>query len=202
MPPPITKVCNFQSIVDTRRAISNAFGLPIRYAKGMASTHGHPLGPHGHMKPRDYSQTPLNVYWEVTRACDLACRHCRASAMSTADPEELTFDEGRRLLQQIREFGDPSPQLILTGGDPLKRSDLYDLMDEARTLGIEVSITPPAPSLEKSSSNSKLTVQVVSASAWMVRRQSGTTPFAASRVPSTAPWRPSASQVNSSSRFR
>ena len=55
------------------------------------------------MTGRDYSKTPLNVYWEVTRACDLACRHCRASAMSTADPYELTFEEGVRLLQQIRE---------------------------------------------------------------------------------------------------
>ena len=108
----------------------------------MASTHGHAHG--GHATPRDYSQTPLNVYWEVTRACDLACRHCRASAMSTADPEELTFTEGVRLLEQIREFGVPAPTLILTGGDPLKRSDLYLLMDEARRLGIEVSITPAA----------------------------------------------------------
>ena len=97
-----------------------------------------------HHKPRDYAQTPLNVYWEMTQACPLACRHCRASAMPDAAPDELSFGEGVALLRQIREFGDPLPQLILTGGDPLKRVDLFELIDEARRLGIGVSITPAA----------------------------------------------------------
>jgi radical SAM protein len=57
---------------------------------------------------------------------------------------ELKFDEGVELLRQIREFGDPLPQLILTGGDPLARGDLYDLIDQARQFGIGVSITPAA----------------------------------------------------------
>jgi radical SAM protein len=82
----------------------------------------------------------------MTQACALACRHCRASAMPDADPNELSFDEGVRFLRQIPEFGDPMPQLILTGGDPLQRADLYDLIDEARRLGIGVSITPAATS--------------------------------------------------------
>lgn len=93
---------------------------------------------------RDYAQTPLNVYWEMTQACPLACRHCRAEAVAVAHPEELTFREGVGLLHQIAEFGDPLPQLILTGGDPLARGDLYELIDEARRLGIGVSITPAA----------------------------------------------------------
>lgn len=93
---------------------------------------------------RDYAQTPLNVYWEMTQACPLACRHCRAEAVATPHPQELTFEEGAALLRQISEFGDPLPQLILTGGDPLSRKDLYDLIDEARRLGIGVSITPAA----------------------------------------------------------
>lgn len=92
--------------------------------------------------PRDYAQTPINVYWEITRACSLACRHCRAEAAPTADPDQLTFQEGVAFLQQMKEFGDPTPQLILTGGDPLARSDLFELIDEARRLGIGVSITP------------------------------------------------------------
>jgi radical SAM protein len=57
---------------------------------------------------------------------------------------ELTFDEGVAFLRQIPEFGEPLPQLILTGGDPLARADLYELIDEARRLGIGVSITPAA----------------------------------------------------------
>lgn len=105
-----------------------------------------PQLPHtsGHHAPRDYAQTPLNIYWEMTQACALACRHCRAEAMPEAHPAELTFDEGKAFLAQIPEFGRPLPHLILTGGDPLKRADLFELIDEARRLGIGVSITPAA----------------------------------------------------------
>jgi AdoMet-dependent heme synthase len=97
-----------------------------------------------HHTPRDYSRTPLNIYWEMTQACPLACRHCRAEAVPCAHPDELTFEQGVAFLHQILAFGDPLPQLILTGGDPLKRADLYELIDEARKLGIGVSITPAA----------------------------------------------------------
>jgi AdoMet-dependent heme synthase len=97
-----------------------------------------------HHKLRDYAQTPLNVYWEMTQACALACRHCRAEAVATPHPNELSFEEGTAFLRQILDFGDPLPQLILTGGDPLVRRDLYELIDEAHGLGIGVSITPAA----------------------------------------------------------
>ena len=102
--------------------------------------------PHGGLRhsPRDYARTPLNIYWEMTQACALACRHCRAEACPTAKPGELSFAEGVAFLRQIPEFGEPMPQLILTGGDPLMRADLYELIDEARRLGIGVSITPAA----------------------------------------------------------
>lgn len=93
---------------------------------------------------RDYTQTPLNVYWEMTQACALACRHCRAEAVPAPHPGELNFAESIDFLRQIPEFGEPLPQLILTGGDPLRRTDLFDLMDEARRLGIGMSITPAA----------------------------------------------------------
>jgi len=109
---------------------------------GASPHHGHSP----HHAPRDYSQTPLNIYWEVTQACALACRHCRAEAMPEPHPMELTFAEGVAFLHQIPEFGEPLPQLILTGGDPLERGDLYELIDEARQLGIGVSITPAATS--------------------------------------------------------
>jgi radical SAM protein len=86
----------------------------------------------------------MNVYWEMTQSCALACRHCRAEAISTPHPMELTFQEGRTLLHQILDFGAPLPQLILTGGDPLARADLFLLIEEACRLGISVSITPAA----------------------------------------------------------
>jgi radical SAM protein len=99
------------------------------------------------MTPRDYARTPLNVYWETTQACALACRHCRAEAQPEPAPGELTFDEGVAFLRQLVEFGEPLPQLILTGGDPLARKDLFDLIDEAHRLGIGISITPAATPL-------------------------------------------------------
>ncbi len=97
-----------------------------------------------HHAPRDYSQTPLNIYWEMTQACALTCRHCRAEAMPGPHPMQLTLEESVEFLRQIPDFGNPLPQLILTGGDPLERKDLFPLIDEARRLGIGVSITPAA----------------------------------------------------------
>ena len=93
---------------------------------------------------RNYAQNPLLVYWEMTQACALACRHCRAEAMPTRHPAELNYLEGRELLRQIAGFGAPAPQLVLTGGDPLDRPDLFDLIDDAQSLGLSVSITPSA----------------------------------------------------------
>lgn len=99
-----------------------------------------------HSCARDYSINPALVYWEMTRACQLACRHCRAEAMSTPHPSELTHVESKALLLQIAGFNRPLPHLILTGGDPLERKDLYELIDEARRLQLTVSITPSATS--------------------------------------------------------
>jgi AdoMet-dependent heme synthase len=84
------------------------------------------------------------VYWEMTQACALACKHCRAEAMPSPHPLELTSADGKALVRQILDFGNPLPHLILTGGDPLSRKDLYDLIDYARSCGLEVSITPSA----------------------------------------------------------
>jgi len=94
-----------------------------------------------------YDLAPLRVYWEVTRACDLACRHCRADAAPRADPDELDHAEGRRLLERIAAFGAPPPKVVLTGGDPLKRADLFDLIAYARGLGLGVSVAPSATPL-------------------------------------------------------
>jgi radical SAM protein len=89
-----------------------------------------------------YSEKPMNVYWEVTRACDLACKHCRAEAIPDRHLLELNTDEGKRLLEEIRSFGDSPPRLILTGGDPLKRDDLFSLIEYGTNLGLPISITP------------------------------------------------------------
>lgn len=93
---------------------------------------------------RNFSDSPMLVYWEMTQACALACRHCRAEAALFRHPQELSHEESRGLLRQIASFGDPLPHVILTGGDPLMREDLYDLVDEANALGLSLSITPAA----------------------------------------------------------
>jgi AdoMet-dependent heme synthase len=93
---------------------------------------------------QDFSRNPMLVYWEMTQACGLACKHCRAEAMPGAHPLELKTEESKAFIRQLLDFGDPLPHLILTGGDPLRRKDIYQLIDYARDLGLGVSITPSA----------------------------------------------------------
>jgi radical SAM protein len=92
-----------------------------------------------------FDQSPFLVIWETTQSCDLACAHCRASAIPGRHPQELTSDEGRHLLDQIRSFGDPL--MIFTGGDPLKRPDVYELLNHSVDLGLRTTITPSATPL-------------------------------------------------------
>ncbi|MFS8640787.1 MAG: radical SAM protein, partial [Symbiobacteriaceae bacterium] len=88
----------------------------------------------------DFNERPLIVIWEVTRACALACRHCRAEAIPRRDPNELTFEEGCRLIDQVKEL-DP-PLFVLTGGDPFMRKDLPELIRYATSIGLRVSSSP------------------------------------------------------------
>jgi radical SAM protein len=90
----------------------------------------------------DYAQRPMLVFWETTRACLLACKHCRASATAEALPGELSTAEGKEFIDQVAGFGRPYPILILTGGDCLLRSDIFELVDYAKGLGIPVALSP------------------------------------------------------------
>ena len=93
--------------------------------------------------PLVYGHAPQLVYWEATRACELACVHCRADALVRRSPDELTTAEAQTLLEQIAAFGGPRlPQLVITGGDPLQRPDLFDLIAYGRGLGLSISVTP------------------------------------------------------------
>jgi MoaA/NifB/PqqE/SkfB family radical SAM enzyme len=93
----------------------------------------------------DFSQTPFLVIWETTQACDLVCRHCRASAEPLRSPCELSTAEGMNLLQQVRDMG--CKIVVLTGGDPLKRPDLYDLIRFGRAIGLRMATIPAATDL-------------------------------------------------------
>lgn len=93
-------------------------------------------------RPHCFDRAPLRVYWEITRACDLACRHCRAEAAPRGDPGELTTVEGLALLDRLAAVDPAPPHVVLTGGDPLKRGDLFDLVRHARARGLAVSVAP------------------------------------------------------------
>ncbi|MBI4496670.1 MAG: TIGR04053 family radical SAM/SPASM domain-containing protein [Chloroflexi bacterium] len=97
------------------------------------------------MAPLDFDQAPFTVIWEVTRACALKCLHCRAEAQPRRHPLELTTEEGYALLRQIKEFGDPI--FVVTGGDPMMRKDLFDLLEHAVTIGLRTSLAPSATKL-------------------------------------------------------
>lgn len=88
----------------------------------------------------DYSKTPFLVIWETTHACDLACVHCRAEAEPDPDPAELSHEEARKLIDDVKQMG--TPILIFSGGDPLKRADLPDLIYYAHQLGLRTGTIP------------------------------------------------------------
>lgn len=90
----------------------------------------------------DLKQRPFMVIWETTQACDLACKHCRAEAQKDHNPNALSLEEGKNLVNQILEFGKPSPLFILTGGDPFKRDDIFELTQYAADHGLAVALSP------------------------------------------------------------
>lgn len=93
----------------------------------------------------NFNERPFIAIWEVTQACDLACVHCRASAQPERHPEELSTDEGKQLIDQIAAW--EVPVFVLTGGDPIKRPDLFELIGYAQSVGVRVSLTPSATPL-------------------------------------------------------
>ncbi len=90
----------------------------------------------------DLEQRPFLIIWEVTQACDLACKHCRAEAAPLPDPDTLNFEEGKKLLRDVKEFGVPRPIIIFTGGDPFKRPDLFELLAYGKELGLAMALSP------------------------------------------------------------
>ncbi len=93
----------------------------------------------------DYDESPFLAIWEITQSCDLACKHCRAAAQPIPHPDELTHEEGKALIDQIA--GMQIPIFVFTGGDPLKRRDVFDLIRYAAGKGVQVAVTPSATPL-------------------------------------------------------
>lgn len=93
----------------------------------------------------DFDERPFLVIWETTQACDLACLHCRASAQPMRNPLELSTGEAKRLINEIAAMR--APLFVFTGGDPLKRPDIYELVRYATQRGLRPSMTPSATPL-------------------------------------------------------
>lgn len=112
----------------------------------MDHPHQHPHAhPHAELASTEpgfrYSQSPRRVYWELTIACGLACQHCRAGAIKERSPEELSRDEVFAVLRSLAT-AEPTPVVVLTGGDPLERPDFFDILDYAKSLKLHVDVAP------------------------------------------------------------
>jgi len=88
----------------------------------------------------DFSQSPFTMAWEITRACPLRCVHCRADARTRRDPAELSTDEGLDLIARAAALG--TQVFVITGGDPLARPDVFDLIGAAARAGMHVGFSP------------------------------------------------------------
>ncbi len=77
---------------------------------------------------------PLSISWNLTQRCNLACAHCYIEARGAADPEELSPQESLEVLRQIARVNSQAV-LILTGGEPLLRPDLFELISQASRIG-------------------------------------------------------------------
>lgn len=93
----------------------------------------------------NYDETPFLAIWEVTQSCDLACKHCRAAAQPIAHPDELSNSEAKALINQIADMH--IPIFVFTGGDPMKRKDVFELIRYAADKGVQVALTPSATPL-------------------------------------------------------
>jgi len=83
---------------------------------------------------------PLLIAWEVTRTCNLNCQHCRAGARNKKYPHELTTEQCFRLLDNIAAFAQPI--IILTGGEPMLRNDIYDIARHGSDLHLRMVMAP------------------------------------------------------------
>ena len=89
-----------------------------------------------------FADRPRLVFWEMTRACPLACVHCRATAQPLPAPGELDTAAGLALVDELGAGPPPHPVLILTGGDCLARADLLEILAHAQRRGVPTALAP------------------------------------------------------------
>lgn len=95
----------------------------------------------------DFDRAPLVLTWEITQACDLKCVHCRAEACPDRHPDELSTEEAKAVIERVAAFSPHRPILVFSGGDPLKRPDLIELVEHATGLGLHTAVTPASSPL-------------------------------------------------------
>src|SRR5258708_33555219 len=83
-------------------------------------------------------QVPRLISWELTTGCNLRCVHCRASATELSSPDDLSTIEAKGLIDQFAQFAPFI--LVMTGGEPLFRKDIFELATYATSKGIKVAL--------------------------------------------------------------
>ncbi len=79
------------------------------------------------------------VVWALTKACNLKCVHCYASATREPAPDELTDDQGRAMLDDLKNFNVPA--VLFSGGEPLVRKSALDMIGYARSIGLRCTLS-------------------------------------------------------------
>ncbi len=92
----------------------------------------------GSANPAKKEYTPRLIFWEVTKGCNLRCIHCRATATELMSPNDLPTEKALDIISQIANFGNPI--LVLSGGEPLYRADIFELAEYATSRGLRVAL--------------------------------------------------------------
>lgn len=92
---------------------------------------------------------PRLIFWETTRTCNLPCPHCRASSIYGFSEGDLTTEESKKLIDDVVSFADPI--LVLSGGEPLIRSDIYEISDYGTKRGLRVVLASNATLIDNNS---------------------------------------------------
>src|SRR5690349_18791401 len=115
--------------LDLRRPASNP-GSGRRSEMAHGDSNGH--------APHLLDGKPRLIFWEVTKGCNLRCIHCRATATELMSPRDLPTGKALNIISQIAEFANPI--LVLSGGEPLYRHDIFELAEYATSRGLRIAL--------------------------------------------------------------
>ena len=105
------------------------------------------MAPSGEKPNTDGAPKPRLIFWEVTKGCNLRCIHCRATATELMSPTDLPTEKAKNIIDQIAAFANPI--LVLSGGEPLYRRDIFELASYATSKGIRVALATNGTLVDK-----------------------------------------------------